>query len=106
MGVAPFAGLSVAYFAHAGFFSTYLPLWLKHLGYGVQAIGLLVAIGSATRLFGPYLWGWLSDHTNARTRLMRYAAAAALLGALALPWEPSVLWLGLALLLLYTLPAR
>ena len=102
VSVAPFAGLSIAYFAHAGFFSTYLPLWLKHLGYGVQAIGLLVAIGSATRLFGPYLWGWLSDHTNARTRLMRWAAALALLGGLALPWEPVVLWLGLALLLLYT----
>ena len=37
----PFAALSASYFAHIGFFNPYLSLWLKDLGYGLFAIGLL-----------------------------------------------------------------
>ena len=95
----PFAALSATYFAHIGFFNPYLPLWLKDLGLGVGSIGLLVAVQSLTRVLAPYGWGWLSDHTGERVRLLRVCAAAATLFALGLfvP-APSMPWLVVVLL--------
>ena len=75
----PFAALSASYFAHIGFFNPYLPLWLKDLGFGLVAISVMTSMQSVTRLFAPFAWGWLSDHTGQRVRLLRYCATAALL---------------------------
>jgi len=98
----PFAALSASYFAHIGFFNPYLPLWLKDLGLGLVAISVLTSVQSATRLFAPYIWGWISDHTGERVRLMRLGAAVALASACLL-WLPlSPVWLGGVLLLMFT----
>ncbi|MEY2683212.1 MAG: putative 3-phenylpropionic acid transporter [Pseudomonadota bacterium] len=96
----PFAALSATYFAHIGFFNPYLSLWLKDLGFGLYAIGLLTAIQSGTRLFAPYLWGWLSDRTGRRVAWMRYCAGVALVGSAGFwwPWEPATAW-GVAMVL-------
>ena len=72
-----FAGLSASYFAHIGFFNPYLPLWLKDLGLPIFTISLLAAVQSFTRVFAPYAWGALSDHTGERVRLLRISAAIA-----------------------------
>ncbi len=82
--LAPFAALSASYFAHTGFFSPYLPLWLKDMGLSLMAISVLTSVQSATRLFAPYAWGWLSDRTGERVRLLRYGATAALVCSLGL----------------------
>lgn len=82
--LAPFALLSASYFAHIGFFNTYLPLWMKDLGYGLIAISLVTAAQAATRLFAPFLWGWLSDHSGERVRLMRWCATVSMLVSFAL----------------------
>ncbi len=76
--LAPFAALSASYFAHIGFFNPYLPLWLKDLGLSLLLIGLLVTLQSLTRVIAPYAWGWLSDHSGERVKLLRYGATAAL----------------------------
>lgn len=98
----PFAALSASYFAHIGFFNPYLPLWLKDLGFGIVAIGLLTSVQSATRLFAPYGWGALSDHTGERVRLLRYGATVALLVSFALWFELGPVALALVLLLMFT----
>ena len=72
--------MSASYFAHIGFFNPYLPLWLKDLGLSLITISLLITIQSITRIFAPYCWGWLSDHTGERVKLMRYGATMALIG--------------------------
>ena len=82
--LAPFAALSASYFAHIGFFNPYLPLWLKDMGFGLMAISVLTSVQSVTRLFAPYAWGWLSDRTGERVRLLRYGATAALVCSLGL----------------------
>ncbi len=98
----PFAALSASYFAHIGFFNPYLPLWLKDLGLSLVAISVLTSVQAATRLFAPYVWGWLSDHTGERVRLMRIGAAVALAAACGL-WLPlSPLWLGVVLFVMFT----
>jgi len=77
-----FAAVSFAYFAYAGLFGTYAPLWFQSLGFSTLAIGALVSAQSATRLFSPYAWGWLADHSGQRVRLLRLAVACALTSAL------------------------
>ena len=77
-----FGSVSFAYFAYAGFYSTYAPLWFHGLGFSTLAIGTLASMQSATRLFSPYAWGWLADHTGARTQLLRWAVGLALICSL------------------------
>jgi MFS transporter, PPP family, 3-phenylpropionic acid transporter len=103
--LAPFALLSASYFAHVGFFNTYLPLWMKDLGYSLIAISLITAAQSATRLFAPYVWGWLSDHSGERVRLMRWCASVSLLASISLAFEGvthQLLWLAVVMLLMFT----
>ncbi len=100
--IAPFAGLSASYFAHIGFFNPYLPLWLKHLGLPIVVISLLASVQSFTRVFAPYIWGALSDHTGERVRLLRFSAAVALTVSAGLWVDGGPGWVGLVLLVLFT----
>jgi len=98
----PFAALSATYFAHIGFFNPYLPLWLKSLGLPITVISLLASVQSFTRVFAPYAWGALSDHTGERVKLLRISAAVALVASVGL-WLPGdAWWIALVLLLLFT----
>ncbi len=97
-----FAALSASYFAHVGFFNPYLPLWLKDLGLGIFAISLLTSIQGVTRLFAPYAWGALSDHTGERVKLLRFGAMVALLSSLGLWFDFGVWWLAAVLLVMFT----
>ena len=98
----PFAALSASYFAHIGFFNPYLPLWLKEMGLGLVAISLLTSVQAATRLFAPYVWGWISDHTGERVKLLRIGAAVALASACLLWLQLTPVWLGVVLLVMFT----
>lgn len=99
--LAPFGALSASYFAHIGFFNPYLPLWLKDLGYSLVAISLLTAVQSATRLVAPYGWGWLSDHTGERVKLLRYGASAALAVSCGLWLDGGVWWIAAVLFVMF-----
>ena len=88
-----FSTLSFAYFAYAGLFGTYAPLWFQSLGFSTLAIGALASLQASTRLFSPYAWGWLADHTGQRTRLLRIAVALALACAAGLFVSPSFGWI-------------
>ena len=98
----PFAALSASYFAHIGFFNPYLPLWLKHLGLSLWMIGLLTSMQAVTRVFAPYLWGWLSDRSGERVPLMRWCAGMALLCSIGLLFSNSPWWLAAVLFLMFT----
>jgi PPP family 3-phenylpropionic acid transporter len=97
----PFAALSASYFAHIGFFNPYLPLWLKDLGFPIAVISVLASVQSFTRVFAPYAWGALSDHTGHRVRLLRISAALALAMSLGLWVTGGPLWIGVVLLALF-----
>lgn len=98
----PFAALSATYFAHIGFFNPYLPLWLKSLGLPITVISLLASVQSLTRVFAPYAWGALSDHTGERVKLLRISALVALAASAGLWWPGGAWWIALVLLLLFT----
>ena len=98
----PFAALSACYFAHIGFFNPYLPLWLKDLGFPIVVISLLTSVQSFTRVFAPYAWGALSDHTGERVRLLRISAGVAFIASAGLWFDGGPWWVALVLLLLFT----
>ncbi len=98
----PFAALSATYFAHIGFFNPYLPLWLKAQGLPIVVISLLASVQSFTRVFAPYAWGALSDHTGERVKLLRIGAALALLASAGLWIQGGAWWIAFVLLLLFT----
>lgn len=67
-----------------------------------MVISLLASVQSFTRVFAPYAWGALSDHSGERVRLLRISATVALIASAGLwvaggPW-----WIGLVLLVLFT----
>ena len=107
MSVAPrrsllaFSSVSFAYFSYSGLFGTYAPLWFQSLGYSTLAIGALVSAQSATRLFSPYAWGWLADHSGERVRLLRIAIACALLSALGYFGSSAYAWIAVVTVALF-----
>jgi PPP family 3-phenylpropionic acid transporter len=77
-------------------------LWLKSLGLSLWMIGLLTSMQAVTRVFAPYLWGWLSDRSGERVPLMRWCAGMAFLCSIGLLFNPSPWWLAVVLLLMFT----
>jgi PPP family 3-phenylpropionic acid transporter len=88
-----FGAVSFAYFAYAGLFGTYAPLWFQSLGYSTLAIGVLASVQSATRVLSPYAWGWVADHTGRRVGLLRLAVGLALLSACGFLVSPGYAWI-------------
>ena len=80
----PFARVWFCYFAAMGAFTLYAPLWYRDMGMSALAIGSIASLQSWTRVFAPYGWAWMADHTNDRASLMRLAGVLCVLFALAL----------------------
>ena len=96
-----FGFISFGYFAYSGLFGAYAPLWFQSLGYSTLAIGTLASMQSATRIFGPYAWGWLADHSGRRTRMLRVAAAGSLASSLGFLVTPGFGWVATVMVLLF-----
>lgn len=70
------AGFYFFYFATIGVLLPYWNLYLKHLDFSARQIGELSAVLLATKIFAPYIWGWIADHTGKRMRVIRVAVFA------------------------------
>lgn len=88
------------YFAFIGAFAPYFALYLKSLGYTAAEIGMLLAVNPVARIFGPTIWGWLSDHYHARARLIRVTATGTAIVFVAVFFNHGFAWMFAALLLL------
>jgi PPP family 3-phenylpropionic acid transporter len=65
-----------AYFALVGIIAPFLPLYFADRGLSAVDIGVLIALGQAMRMVGPNLWGWLADHAERRTAILRASSLA------------------------------
>ena len=86
------------YFASLGALIPYWSLYLKSLGYSAQSIGILMAIIPATKIFAPYLWGWLADHTRHPITIIRLANLLAVVAFAGVFVDTGFIWLSLVLL--------
>ena len=100
-----FGSVSFAYFAYSGLFGAFAPLWFQSLGYTTLAIGSLASLQSATRLVGPYAWGWLADHSGRRTRMLRLTAAASLASSFGFLATPGYGWVATVMVTLFIFTA-
>lgn len=90
--------LSAAYFFYFASLGVFVPYWapyLASLGYGSQAIGQLIAISMGTKIFAPYVWGWIADHTGHRTALIRIASGLSALAFAGLWLDDGFVWLAI-----------
>ena len=85
------------YFASLGALIPYWSLYLKSLGYNAQAIGVLMAIIPATKIFAPYLWGWVADHTRHPITFIRLANLLAVVTFTGVLVNSDFLWLAMVL---------
>ena len=58
-----------AYFSYVGAAAPYFSLYLLSLGLAATQIGVLLSLGSLTRVIGPNIWGWVADRTRERARI-------------------------------------
>jgi PPP family 3-phenylpropionic acid transporter len=94
------SGFYFCYFAFIGAFAPYFALYLRSLGFSAAEIGLLLAVNPVARIFGPNLWGWMSDHYRARGRLIRITAAGTAVVFTAVFFRHGFGWMFATLLLL------
>ncbi|HRY16607.1 MAG TPA: MFS transporter [Candidatus Competibacteraceae bacterium] len=73
------SGFYLFYFATLGVLLPYWGLYLLALGFPPARIGELLAIAQVTKVIAPNVWGWLSDHTGQRIRIVRWACLATVL---------------------------
>lgn len=69
------AGFYFSYYAIIGTFMPFWNLYLEQQGFHYQQIGWLSSIAIITRLFAPFIWGWIADKTAKRMLLIRIACA-------------------------------
>jgi MFS transporter, PPP family, 3-phenylpropionic acid transporter len=94
----PYWRLSSFYFFYFALLGAWLPFWplyLKDLGYGAAAIGLLSGVLQGTKIFAPHLWGWLADRGAARMLVVRSGAVAATVIFAVIFWRKDFLALAL-----------
>lgn len=93
------SGFYFFYFATLGAFIPYWTLYLKGLGFSAAAIGELVAMGMATRIIAPNVWGWIADHTGRRIVVVRIASLLAAVTFAGVFLGSGYWWLGLVMAL-------
>jgi len=68
--------LSGFYFWYYSIVGTFLPYWSLYLqdeGFNYKEIGLLSSIAILTRIFAPFIWGFIADKTGKRMLWVRVA---------------------------------
>lgn len=92
----PYWRLSAFYFFFFAVVGAIIPYWnvyLDHLGFSPQEIGLLFGIMMGTRIAAPYLWGWLADRWHAHTPLVRWGCVASSLAFFAFYYDQSFVFM-------------
>lgn len=75
----------------------YWPLYLQHLGFTPERIGLLLAVPMATKLIAPNLWAWLADATGRRLSILRLGSFLGLFCFLGIIVNQSFIWLAVVM---------
>jgi len=81
------------YFASVGAFIPYWSLYLQGRGFSVSQIAELLAVGMATRIVAPNVWGWIADHSASRMRVVRAAGLLAAILFAGVLLNDSYVWL-------------
>lgn len=89
------SGFYLFYFASLGALVPFWSLYLESLGFSKVEIGQLVSVLMAPKIFAPYMWGWLADHSRERISIIGYASFGAAISFSLTLWLSSYIELAL-----------
>ncbi len=87
------SGFYFFYFATLGIIVPYWSIYLDWLSFSASEIGELTAVLLATRIFAPYVWGWLADHSQQRMRIVKVTSFLTVFAFSAIFIDSSYLWI-------------
>jgi len=80
------------FFAHAGVYVAYFPLYLAARGLGAAEIAWVLALPAIARIFAPALWGWVADRTGAHRGIVAFSCAVTAAAFAAMPFVDGIAW--------------
>lgn len=81
------------FFACAGAYVAYFPLYLAARGLSPVEIDWVLALPPLARIFAPAAWGWLADRGGAHRGIVAFSCAVTAAAFAALPFTPHIAWL-------------
>lgn len=79
-----------AFFAYAGVYVAYFPLYLAHRGLSAVEIAAVLAIPPLARIFVPAAWGWVADRTGAHRAIVAFSCAVTVAGFAVMPFTQQI----------------
>jgi MFS transporter, PPP family, 3-phenylpropionic acid transporter len=80
------------FFAHAGLYVAYFPLYLAGRGLSAVEIALVLSLPALARTFAPIAWGWLADRTGAHRSIVVMSCAVTAAAFALLPFTDRIAW--------------
>ena len=91
-----------AFFAYAGAYVAYFPLYLASRGLGAVEIAWVLALPPLVRIVAPGAWGWIADRTGAHRAIVAFSCAVTAAAFALLPFTDHI---GLLIALMSVLSA-
>jgi PPP family 3-phenylpropionic acid transporter len=79
-----------AFFAHAGAYVAYFPLYLASRGLSAAEIAGVLALPPLARTFAPPVWGWLADRSGAHRAIVVLSCAVIAAGFALMPFTDRI----------------
>jgi len=80
------------FFAHAGVYVAYFPLYLAARGFGAAEIAWVLALPAIARIFAPAFWGLVADRTGAHRGIVAFSCAVTAVGFASIPFVDGIAW--------------
>jgi len=87
------SGFYAFYFMVVGALVPYFGLYLQSLDFNAKQIGFIASILMLTKIIAPNIWGWLSERSGKRLKLIRLGCLLAVISFAAIFFNQSFLWL-------------
>jgi PPP family 3-phenylpropionic acid transporter len=81
------------FFAHAGLYVAYFPLYLAGRELSAVEIAWVLALPAIARTFAPVAWGWLADRTGAHRAIVAMSCLVTAAAFALLPFVDRIAWL-------------
>ena len=79
-----------AFFAHAGAYVAFFPLYLAARGLSAAEIAWVLALPPLVRTFAPPAWGWLADRSGAHRAIVAFSCAAIAVAFALMPFTAQI----------------
>jgi PPP family 3-phenylpropionic acid transporter len=84
------AAFYFTFFAYAGAFVAYFPLYLASRGLSPVEIAWVLALAPIARTFAPTVWGWIADRSGAHRGIVAFSCAVTAAGFFLIPFVDGI----------------